>query len=103
MRPYQADASYKEGGHENVESEHTCCPVLSCSYSTDKDSASYFAMIDADGQVVDFLRLKHLLWRRNSRKEHESKAKVDLYYPEHIAETNSKMFSLWYRKKLILY
>lgn len=76
VRPYQAEASYKEGGHENVESEHTCCPVLSCSFTTDQDSASYFAMIDENGQVVDFLRLKHLMWRRNSRKEHERKAKV---------------------------
>jgi len=75
VRPYQADSSYKEGGHENVESEHTCCPVLSCSFTVDKESASYFAMIDADGQMVDFLRLKHLLWRRNSRKENERKAK----------------------------
>jgi len=76
VRPYQPDTNYEEGGQDNADSEHSCCPVLSCSFTTESDAASFFAMIDSDGQMVDFLRLKYLLWRRNSRKENERLAKV---------------------------
>lgn len=67
VRPYQPDTNY----HSNADSEHSCCPVLSCSFTSEQNEASFLAMIDSDGQVVDFLRLKYLLWRRNSKKEAE--------------------------------
>lgn len=78
MRPYQPESN--EDGRYGGENDSTHCRVLSCSFTPDLDAASFFAMIDANGQVVDFLRLKHLLWRRNSRKESERVNKVINFY-----------------------
>ena len=37
---------------------------------------AFAAMIDGEGEVTDFLRLKHLMKRKNSWKEQEREEKV---------------------------
>ncbi|XP_057294879.1 transcription elongation factor SPT6-like [Hydractinia symbiolongicarpus] len=70
VAPYQPDNNYNENEY-NEDHESTRCRVLACSFVPDKNAAAFFAMIDSDGQCVDFLRMKYLLFRRNSFKESE--------------------------------
>lgn len=51
--------------------------VVSICYSSDRDMASFAAVIDQDGMVVDYARLSHFTRRANSRFSDESKLKLD--------------------------
>lgn len=77
--PYQPDSNYNEDTEYATDNENSHgCRVMSCSFLPDRNLASFFAMLDADGQIVDFLRLKHLLFRWNGYRESERKNKVKI-------------------------
>ena len=57
------------------ETEHGC-RVLACGFMPDQNVAAFIAMLDGDGEVIDFLRLKHLLKRRNVGRQADREAKV---------------------------
>lgn len=77
--PYQPDSNYNEDTEYATDNENSHgCRVMSCSFLPDRNVASFFAMLDADGQIVDFLRLKHLLFRWNGYRESERKNKVKI-------------------------
>ena len=77
IAPYQPDSNFQEEGDYGGESDSTHgCRVLAVSFIDVKDQASFAAMLDGDGQVVDFLRLKSLLKRAQSRRDEEREAKA---------------------------
>ncbi len=77
VAPYQADSHLREetefGGQ--TETEHGC-RVLACSFLPDQNAAAFAVMLDGDGEVADFLRIKHLLKRKNSTRGSEREDKV---------------------------
>ncbi|XP_065663621.1 transcription elongation factor SPT6 isoform X2 [Hydra vulgaris] len=75
VAPYQPDSN-QEGEYSTDNESIYGSRVLSCSFLPDRNAVSFFAMLDADGQVVDFLRLKYLLCRKNSVKKSEQDAKI---------------------------
>ena len=77
VAPYQADSHLKDH-HDfgmQLEKEHGC-RVISCAFLRDQNSAAFLAMLDGDGEVVDFLRLKHLMGKKNSLRVAEREVKV---------------------------
>ena len=86
---YQPDSNYNEEGEYGRESESIHgCRVLSCSFLPDKNEASFFAMLDSDGQVIDFLRLKYLLFRMKSfvASERQNKVSTSLFFGHCMAK-----------------
>uniref|UniRef100_A0A915KER6 YqgF/RNase H-like domain-containing protein n=1 Tax=Romanomermis culicivorax TaxID=13658 RepID=A0A915KER6_ROMCU len=53
----------------------TKCRVLGIAYINELDQASFCAMIDGEGEVIDHLRLVHLTKRRNSFNPEEARLK----------------------------
>ncbi|KAI8507404.1 Transcription elongation factor SPT6 [Branchiostoma belcheri] len=51
--------------------------VMGLAYSSDWDTASFAAVIDGEGDVVDFLRLAHLMKRRNAYREADREHKIN--------------------------
>ena len=74
VAPYQPDSAYNEDGEFGVENESNYCRVLGCSFESDKDMAAFCAMLDTDGQIIDHLRLKYLLFK--NRREEDAEKKV---------------------------
>ncbi|XP_065055472.1 transcription elongation factor SPT6-like isoform X2 [Rhopilema esculentum] len=76
VAPYQGDSHVRQesdfGGR--TETEHGC-RVLACGFMPDQNVAAFIAMLDGDGEVIDFLRLKHLLKRRNVGRQADREAK----------------------------
>ena len=80
VAPYQADSHLKDDHDFGIKSEkERGCRVASCAFLPDQNSAAFLAMLDGDGEIVDFLRLKHLMKRRNSLRIAEREAKVFIY------------------------
>ena len=77
IAPYQADSHLREENEYGAQSEtEHGCRVLSCAFVPDQNAAAFMAMLDGDGEVVDFLRLKHLMKRKNSARVADKEAKV---------------------------
>lgn len=74
VAPYRPDGAFNEDGAYGSENETNYCRVLGLSFEADKTVASFAAMIDTDGQVMDFLRLKYLFF--NSRRNEDCEKKV---------------------------
>lgn len=51
-------------------------PVLTIYFSILRDVPAFSALIDGDGEFVEYLRLPGLLYRKNSWKDKEREAKV---------------------------
>jgi transcription elongation factor SPT6 len=45
---------------------------------TDRDEASFCAIVDGDGEVTDFLRLPHIMKRRNGWNKEDASLKVSM-------------------------
>lgn len=75
MAPYQADQQLEDNNYEDEGLR-----VLGIGYSTDKDTAAFGVLIDAEGQVTDFLRLEYLCMRKNAFREVDRKGKVGNSY-----------------------
>ncbi len=77
VAPYQADSHLREEADFGAQSEtEHGCRVLACSFVPDQNAAAFFVMLDGDGEVVDFLRMKNLLKRKNSTRGTERADKV---------------------------
>lgn len=70
VAPYQADQQLEDNNYEDEGLR-----VLGIGYSTDKDTAAFGVLIDAEGQVTDFLRLEYLCMRKNAFREVDRKGK----------------------------
>lgn len=81
VAPYQADSHLRDEHDFGMQSdkEHGC-RVLACAFLPDQSAAAFLAMLDGDGEVIDFLRLKYLLTRKNSPRAAEREAKVSPFY-----------------------
>lgn len=76
VAPYQADSHLKDDHDFGIKSEkERGCRVASCAFLPDQNSAAFLAMLDGDGEIVDFLRLRHITKRRNSLRVAEREAK----------------------------
>ena len=83
VAPYQGDSHLKSEHEFGIQSEKEHgCRVISCAFLPDQNSAAFLAMLDGDGEVVDFLRLKLLTKRKNLLRAAEREAKVCFYPPK---------------------
>lgn len=72
VAPYVVDPQIEE--EEDFDTRNGT-RVLSIAYSPVKDVPAFCALIDGDGEFVEYLRLAGLLFRRNSWKDKEREAK----------------------------
>lgn len=72
MAPYQPEQQQDDSYDDSTEGLR----VLACSYVPDQTVPSFFAMLDGGGNVIDHLRLKYLLVRRNTSNTREKDLKV---------------------------
>ncbi|GIX74854.1 transcription elongation factor SPT6 [Caerostris extrusa] len=68
VAPYQIDPQVED---EDDFDTREGVRVLSISYSPERDVPAFCALLDGDGEVVEYLRLPHLLKRRNAWREDE--------------------------------
>ncbi|CAL1273727.1 unnamed protein product [Larinioides sclopetarius] len=66
VAPYQVDPQIEE---EDDFDTREGVRVLSIAYSPERDVPAFCALLDGDGEVLEYLRLPHLLKRRNAWKE----------------------------------
>ena len=74
VAPYQADQQLED------DYDYEGLRVLGFGFSSDRDTATFGALIDPDGQVTDFIRLANMKFRRNAWREMDRKAKVRALY-----------------------
>ncbi|CAF3525255.1 unnamed protein product [Rotaria socialis] len=71
-------APYRLSNDENVTSiSDVGVRVLSITYSTDPDDASYAVILSSEGQVMDFIRLPNLMLRENYSADNRIKKDKD--------------------------
>jgi len=74
-RPFTVDWKEDDFDEDDWDSSGGC-RILGISYSSDKDESSFAALITAEGEVGDYLRLPFLLCRASSFNVKESTGKV---------------------------
>ncbi|TRY62957.1 hypothetical protein TCAL_10880 [Tigriopus californicus] len=67
--------TFEDEDEDDWDSTHGC-RVMAVMYNDDPDVASYAVSLSTEGEVVDILKLDHLLKRKNSWKEKESQEKI---------------------------
>ncbi|XP_071094189.1 transcription elongation factor SPT6-like [Haliotis cracherodii] len=72
VAPYQVDQQLEDD--YDYDDNHGV-KVLGVAFSTDRDSTAFGALIDGDGEVTDFIRLEHILKRRNAWRQMDRDAK----------------------------
>ncbi|XP_064619005.1 transcription elongation factor SPT6-like [Lineus longissimus] len=73
VAPYQTDQQLDDDD-EYMDSSNGL-KVLGIAFSQERDEAAFCALVDGDGEVTDFLRLIHLMKRRNAYNEDDRKHK----------------------------
>ena len=77
MAPYQPDSRSRDEAEYGAESESEHgCRVLACGFLPEMNTAAFLVMLDGDGEVVDFLRMKNLLKRRTGARPEDREDKV---------------------------
>lgn len=72
-----------------------CGGVLKISVSSDRDTPVFCALINGDGEVVDFLRLPYFMKRRNAFREDEREKKVQKEELVSILDVQIRSLSLF--------
>ncbi|GIX89466.1 transcription elongation factor SPT6 [Caerostris darwini] len=72
VAPYQVDPQVEDEDDFDIREG---VRVLSIAYSTDRDVPAFCALLDGDGEVVEYLRLPYLLKRKTSWREDERNSK----------------------------
>ncbi len=67
--------TFEDEDEDDWDSSHGC-RVMGIMYENDKDVAAYGVSVSADGEVGDFLKLEHLLKRKNGWNEKEREEKL---------------------------
>ncbi|KAK2185910.1 hypothetical protein NP493_217g02051 [Ridgeia piscesae] len=73
VAPYQVEQQLDDEDDEFDSSRGL--RVMGVCYSTNREVASYCCVIDGDGNVVDFMRLVHIMKRKNSYRASDREAK----------------------------
>uniref|UniRef100_G3QB56 SPT6 homolog, histone chaperone and transcription elongation factor n=1 Tax=Gasterosteus aculeatus aculeatus TaxID=481459 RepID=G3QB56_GASAC len=87
VAPYRPDQQVEEDDDLMDESQGKGIRVLGVAYAPSRDTPVFCALINGEGEVVDFLRLPYFMKRRNAFKEDEREKKA------HDIETLKKFLS----------
>uniref|UniRef100_A0A914VLR4 Suppressor of Ty 6 homolog n=1 Tax=Plectus sambesii TaxID=2011161 RepID=A0A914VLR4_9BILA len=69
--PYEVDAADEDLDYHGSDGVR----VMAIAYPVERDQASFCAIIDGEGAVIDHMRLVHLTKRKNARQNNEAKLK----------------------------
>jgi transcription elongation factor SPT6 len=69
--PEPAEETWDDEDPEENDDTDNDILVLACSFTPDKSSPAYFALVDGDGECVDYFKLNNFMKRLNSRIEQE--------------------------------
>ncbi|XP_038075728.1 transcription elongation factor SPT6-like isoform X2 [Patiria miniata] len=76
VMPFQADQQLEEDEDDYLDGQgHVGLRVMGLAFTSEMDNAAFCVLIDGDGEVVDFLRLPHLLRRTNSYYQRDRELK----------------------------
>ncbi|KAA8586830.1 hypothetical protein FQN60_000666, partial [Etheostoma spectabile] len=76
VAPYRPDQQVEEDDDLMDESQGKGIRVLGVAYAPSRDTPVFCALINGEGEVVDFLRLPYFMKRRNAFKEDEREKKA---------------------------
>ncbi|XP_014910255.1 transcription elongation factor SPT6 isoform X2 [Poecilia latipinna] len=76
VAPYRPDQQVEEDDDLMDESQGKGIRVLGVAYAPSRDTPVFCALINGDGEVVDFLRLPYFMKRRNAFREDEREKKA---------------------------
>ncbi|XP_023646777.1 transcription elongation factor SPT6 isoform X1 [Paramormyrops kingsleyae] len=76
VAPYRPDQQVEEDDDLMDETQGKGIRVLGVAFASGRDTPVFCALINGEGEVVDFLRLPHFLKRRNAWREDEREKKI---------------------------